>query len=210
MTAFTIAFVSVFAVVGPLGAVPTFAALTAGRSRDEVRRIAARGTVVGAAVLATFTLLGRSLLDAMGVSPPAFQVAGGLLLFLTALEMLRGKTPACGCGPGDVAAARQRDDIAIVPVAIPMLAGPGSMATVMNLVTRDASAANIVAVLVAIAATFLIAYPVLRGAGLIQRLIGASVLVVVQRVLGLVIAALSIQSVVSALVALLEGCGRAI
>src|SRR5687768_16372810 len=98
---FWIAFASVFVVVGPLGAVPTFAALTADRPPGEVRTIARRGTVAGAVVLAAFTLLGPSLLAALGVSPQAFQVAGATLLFLTALEMLRGKTPSCGCGPND-------------------------------------------------------------------------------------------------------------
>lgn len=199
MSQFWIAFASVFVVVGPLGAVPGFAALTRGRSAAEVRSIARRGTFVGAVVLGVFTLAGPSLLAALGVSRPAFQVAGSALLFLTALEMLRGKTPSCACGPGDLEAARERDDIAIVPVAIPMLAGPGSMATVMSLVSADSSPGSIVAILAAIAATFLLAYPILRSATLIQRVAGASVLTVVQRVLGLVLAALSIQTAVVAL-----------
>jgi multiple antibiotic resistance protein len=195
MSQFWIAFASVFVVVGPLGAVPAFAALTRNRASAEVRSIARRATVVGAGVLALFTLFGTSLLDALGVSAPAFQVAGSTLLFLTALEMLRGKSPSCsGCGASDVEAARQREDIAIVPVAIPMLAGPGSMATVMSLVSADPSAGSVVAILGAIAATFLLAYPILRSATLIQRLVGTSVLTVVQRVLGLVLAALSIQT----------------
>jgi len=199
MSQFWIAFASVFVVVSPLGAVPTFAALTRDRSSAEVRRIARRGTIVGAAVLAAFTLLGPSLLGALGVSPPAFQVAGGVLLFLTALEMLRGKAPACGCGPADVEAARERDDIAIVPVAIPLLAGPGSMATVMSLVSADGSLGSIAAILAAVSVTFLLAYPILRSATIIQRVVGTSVLTVVQRVLGLVLAALSIQTAVVAM-----------
>jgi multiple antibiotic resistance protein len=205
MTQFWIAFASVFVVVSPLGAVPTFAALTRGRSAAEVRDIARRGAVVGAGVLVAFTLLGPSLLATLGVSPPAFQVAGGTLLFLTALEMLRGKASACSCGPGDVEAARQRDDIAIVPVAIPLLAGPGSMATVMSLVSADPSAGSIVAIVAAIAVTFLLAYPILRSATLLQRVLGTSVLTVVQRVLGLVLAALSIQTAVVALSVLFGG-----
>jgi multiple antibiotic resistance protein len=204
---FLIALVSVFIVVNPVGAVPSFAALTRERTRAEIRSIARRGTAVAALVLAAFTLLGGALLRALGVGGDAFQVAGGVLLFLTSLEMLRGKAPACGCGPADIERAKQRDDIAIVPVAIPLLAGPGSMATVMSLVSRAPGAGAVVAVLAAIAATLLLAYPILRGAGLVQRLVGASALTVVQRVLGLVLAALSIQTVVTALVHLLTAAG---
>ena len=209
MDFFLIAFVSIFVVVNPIGSVPSFAALTRGRTRDDIRRIARRSTIVAGVVLTAFTFLGGALLRALGVGADAFQVAGGLLLFLTALEMLRGKAPACGCGPADIELAKQREDIAIVPVAIPLLAGPGSMATVMNLVTRAPGAASVAAILAAIAATLLLAYPILRSAGLVQRLVGASALTVVQRVLGLVLAALSIQTVATALVHLLAAAGAA-
>jgi multiple antibiotic resistance protein len=193
---FLIAFVSLFVVVNPIGDVPSFAALTRGRSRDEIRRVARRGSIVAAAVLAGFALLGGSLLRLLGVSPDAFQVAGGVLLFLTSLEMLRGNAPACGCGPGDLELAEQRDDIAIVPVAIPLLAGPGSMATVMSLVSRAPDAAGVLSVVAAIGLTLLVGYPVLRSASIVQRIVGPSVLTVVQRILGLVLAALSIQTIV--------------
>jgi multiple antibiotic resistance protein len=199
MDQFWIAFASVFVVVDPFGAVPTFAALTRTRTAAEVRSIARRGVITGAAVLVLFTLGGPSFLNILGVSAPAFQVAGGVLLFLTALEMLRGKVSSCRCGPEDVAAAKERDDIAIVPVALPLLAGPGSMATVMSLVSADPSAGSIAGVLAAIAATFVLAYPILRSATLIQRVVGPSVLTVVQKILGLVLAALSIQTAVAAL-----------
>jgi multiple antibiotic resistance protein len=205
MHQFWIAFAAIFAVVGPLGAVPGFAALTRNRSRAEVRQIARRGTFVGAVVLSVFALLGPSLLATLGVSRQAFQVAGSVLLFLAALEMLRGKVPSCSCSAQDLADAKQRDDIAIVPVAIPMLAGPGSMATVMSLVSADPSVGSIAAVLAAIAVTFLIAYPVLRSASLLQRVVGTSALTVVQRVLGLVLAAMSIQTAVVALSHLFGG-----
>jgi multiple antibiotic resistance protein len=204
---FLIAFISVFVVINPIGAVPAFAALTRGRSLAETARIARRGTTVAAIVLAAFTVLGGTVLRVLGVGPDAFQLAGGVLLFLTALEMLRGKAPACGCGPADIELARERDDIAIVPVAIPLLAGPGSMATVMSLVSRASGGSSVLAVLAAIAVTLLVAYPILRGAGLVQRLVGASALTVVQRVLGLVLAALSIQTGVTALVRLLTTLG---
>lgn len=203
MAQFWIAFASVFVVVDPLGAVPTFAALTRGRGPAEIRHIARRGAAAGALILAGFALLGPALLGTLGVSRPAFQVAGGALLFLTALEMLRGKAPACRCGPDDMEAARRRDDIAIVPVAIPMLAGPGALTTVMGLINAAPDAGAVAATLAAIAATFALAYPILRSAAWLQRLVGPSVLTVVQRVLGLILAALSIQTAVAGLTRLL-------
>jgi len=206
MHQFWIALASVFVVVGPLGAVPTFAALTRDRSRAEVASIARRGTIIGAAVLAAFTLLGGHLLAALGVSRHAFQIAGGFLLFLSAIEMLRGKAPTCGGGgPAGVARARREDDIAIVPVAIPLLAGPGSMVTVMSLVSEHPGLTSTIAILAAIVVTFLIAYPVLRSATVVQRVVGASILTVVQRVLGLVLAALSIQTMLGGLAHFLAG-----
>jgi multiple antibiotic resistance protein len=205
MHQFWISLATLFAVVGPIGAVPGFAALTRNRSAADVRDIARRGTLVGASVLAGFALLGPSLLATLGVSRDAFQVAGSTLLFLTALEMLRGKAPSCSCSDSDLAEAQRREDIAIVPVAIPMLAGPGAMATVMSLVSADPSVGSLVAVLAAIAVTFLLAYPILRSASVLQRIVGASALMVVQRVLGLVLAALSIQTAVVALSHLFGG-----
>lgn len=203
MSQFWIAFASLFVVVNPIGAVPMFSALTRNRPPAEIQSIARRGTLVGALILAVFTLFGPSLLSTLGVTRQAFQVAGGVLLFLAALEMLRGKVPACGCGPADLERARQGEDIAIVPVAIPLLAGPGAMATVMSLVSADPSFGSVAATLAAIAVTFLLAYPILRSAVIVQRVVGTSVLTVVQRVLGLVLAALSIQGAVLGLSQLL-------
>mgnify|MGYP000022243138 CR=1 FL=1 len=203
MAQFWIAFAAVFVVVDPLGAVPAFAALTRDRAPAEIRGVARRAALVGALILAVFAALGPPLLGALGVSRPAFQVAGGVLLFLAALEMLRGKAAACRCGPADLEAARRRDDIAIVPVAIPMLAGPGALTTVMGQIHAAPGVDGVVATYAAIAATFALAYPILRGATLLQRLLGASALTVIQRVLGLILAALSIQTAVTGLARLL-------
>jgi len=194
---FVAAFAALFVVVEPFGVVPTFAALTAGRSRVEIAAIARRASLAGAVVLVAFTLLGQGLLSMLDIDLDAFRAAGGLLLLLTALEMLRGRGVACRCSPAEAAGSASSPDIAIVPIAVPLLSGPGSMATVMVLASRtDAGAFTTPLVIVAIVLVFALSYLVLRGATLLQRVLGDSAMSVVQRVLGLVLAAMSIQLVV--------------
>ena len=190
-------FVALFVVVEPFGVVPMFASLTRDRARDEQIRIAYRASVVGALILLAFAFVGRGLLDALGVRLDAFQVAGSVVLLLGALEMIRGKT---GCGRCTASEADPtRNDIAIVPIAIPMLAGPGAMTATMSLVATK----PLPAVLLAILAVFAITFLVLRGTATVQRFIGPATLGVVLRVLGLLLAALSIQSIVSGVQSLL-------
>ncbi len=191
-TSFTVAFTAVFVVVEPFGVIPAFASMTAGRQDREVRDIALRASVVGAAVLVAFTLFGGALLRTLHVELDAFRAAGGLLLLLTALEMLRGRASACRCSTAEIADASHREDIAIVPVAVPLLAGPGAMATVMVLAGQG-GALQTGAVLAAVGVTFAVTYVVLRGAGRLSRWTGPSVVAVVQRVLGLLLAAVAIQ-----------------
>ena len=199
---FAAAFTAIFVVVEPFGVAPMFASLTAGRSPDEVRRIAARASVVGASVLVAFTLFGPQLLRALHVELDAFRAAGGLLLLLTALDMLRGKGERCRCSKKELDQARGQEDIAVVPVAVPLLAGPGSMATVMVLVA-DGGLVHSAIVLLAILLTFAISYAVLRAAGSLQRWTGPSVVAVVERVLGLLLAAIALQFIASGALGLL-------
>ncbi|HEY0881780.1 MAG TPA: NAAT family transporter, partial [Archangium sp.] len=149
-TFFVAALSTIFVIVEPLGVVPAFAAMTAGRTAVEVRRIALRASVVGACVLFLFAVGGRMLLELLGVRIDAFRMAGGLLLLLTALDMLRARQAACRCSQEELDDARSKDDIAVVPLAIPLLSGPGSMAAVMLLMSRTAGGAQVLAVLLAI------------------------------------------------------------
>ena len=189
---FAAAFTAIFVVVEPFGVAPMFASLTAGRPLDEVRSIAWRASTVGASVLIGFTLGGPQLLRALHVELDAFRAAGGLLLLLTALDMLRGKGERCRCSKKELDHAMGQDDIAVVPVAVPLLAGPGSMATVMVLVAEGGLAQSAIVIL-AILLTFAISYAVLRAAGTLQRWTGPSVVAVVERVLGLLLAAIALQ-----------------
>lgn len=195
-TFFVAALSTIFVIVEPLGVVPAFAAMTAGRAPLEVRRIALRASVVGAGVLFLFALGGQTLIELLGVRIDAFRMAGGLLLLLTALDMLRAKQAACRCSKEELDDARSKDDIAVVPLAIPLLSGPGSMAAVMLLMSRASSEGQVLAVLLAITVTFVVSYGVLRSASAISAAVGPSVMAAVQRVLGLVLGAMSLQFIV--------------
>jgi multiple antibiotic resistance protein len=193
-----VAFVALIVAVEPFGVVPFFLSLTRGRSREEVRRVAMRASVVGALVLLGFAAFGGAVLDALGIRMDAFRTAGGVVLLLAALAMIRQKN-VCRCSPTE-ASGIAGDDIAIVPLAIPLLAGPGSMAAVMALVGQQPT----VAVVVAIVLVFVVTYLALRGAAVLHRVVGPAVLAVVQRVLGLLLAAMAVQSIVSGLASLLS------
>lgn len=200
---FVAALSTIFVIVEPLGVVPAFAAMTTGRPAAEVRRIALRASVVGAAVLFLFAIGGKMLLALLGISIDAFRMAGGLLLLLTALDMLRAKQAACRCSKEELDDAKTKDDIAVVPLAIPLLSGPGAMAAVMMLMSRATGASQVGAVLVAVAITFVVSFVVLRSASAISGAVGPSVMAAVQRVLGLVLGAMSIQFIVEGGVSLL-------
>jgi MarC family membrane protein len=116
-------FVALFVVVEPFGVVPVFASLTQGRPRHEQIQIAARASVVGALILLAFAFVGRGLFAALGARFDAFQIAGSIVLLLGALEMVRGKSGCQRCTTSE--ADPSRADVAIIPIAIPMLAGPG-------------------------------------------------------------------------------------
>jgi len=199
LTAVFVAFVALIVVVEPLGVVPYFMTLTRGRPRDAVRRTALRASIVGGSILIAFALVGRPVLDALGVRMDAFRVAGGLVLLLVALDMIRQKTAnACRCTKTESSGIG--DDGTIVPLAIPLLAGPGSMAATMGLVATQPTFAVVVAVILVFAVTYI----VLSASSLIDKLVGPATLVVVQRVLGLLLAALSVQSIVTGIGSLLS------
>lgn len=186
---FAMSLAAVFVVVEPFGTLPFYSSITAGRSPRDVRAIALRASLLGSAILAAFALFGERLLSALHVRLGAFQVAGGLLLMLTALEMLRGKAPACRCTPTE--ATESGDDPAIVPLAFPLLAGPGAMVTVLTLSANHGR----IPVLAAIVLTFVVSYAVLRAAAFVERTLGRGTFSVLQRLLGLVVAAMSVQLV---------------
>ena len=130
-----VALSAVFFVVDPIGVVPIFIAMTHGDSQQEVRNTAMRASLVASGLLVFFALFGTLLFKVMGVSLAAFRVAGGVVLLITALDMLRARQSETRTSPGEAEEATEKEDVAIVPLALPLLAGPGAIATVMVLVS---------------------------------------------------------------------------
>ena len=188
-----VALSAVFFVVDPVGVVPIFIAMTHGDSGAEMRDTARRASLVAFGLLIFFALFGTVLFKVMGVSLAAFRVAGGVVLLITALDMLRARQSETRTSPGEAEEATEKEDVAIVPLALPLLAGPGAIATVMVLMSRAAGVVSVVAVVLSIAVTMAASYFLLRGATLVQRVLGQSGVAIFQRVMGLLLAAIAVQ-----------------
>ncbi|MGI8574531.1 MAG: MarC family protein [Egibacteraceae bacterium] len=178
--------VTLSVIMDPIGNVPLFLALTANQSREEQRRSAFHASAVAAGLIVTFALVGRELLGVLGIGLPALQVAGGLLLALIALDLLR---------PEDEAAPRQQAgrNVALVPLGTPLLAGPGAIAATMVSIERADGLVGDLSVMVALGIALAIVYLVLRYAGLLGRLLRRNAIDLITRVMGLLTAAIAVQ-----------------
>jgi multiple antibiotic resistance protein len=193
LSLFLVSVSAVFFVVDPIGVVPIFLSMTTHDSSEKIRSMAFRACVVGGVLLTAFALFGGLIFKVFGVSLSAFRVAGGILLLITALDMLRAKTSATKVSPQETKEGVEKDDIAIVPLAMPLLAGPGSIATVMVLMSKGRDVWSAVPVLASIVITFVASYFILRGATFIQRVLRESGVAILQRVMGLILAAIAVQ-----------------
>jgi multiple antibiotic resistance protein len=172
-----------------------FLAMTQEDTPEKRRQMAARASVTTFFVLAVFALAGGFIFKALGITMGAFKMAGGVLLLLVAVDMLRTKPSATRITPGEVEDGAAKDDIAIVPLAMPLLAGPGSIATVVMLMGRARAGHwwHIFPLLGAILITAIAAYFILRGASRIDRLLGRTGMSILSRVAGLLLAAIAVQ-----------------
>ncbi|MFM7027604.1 MAG: MarC family protein [Chakrabartia sp.] len=194
---FLSAFVTFFVVIDPPGCAPIFASLTSGAPASHRRTMALRSTLVAAAILFSFAIFGEAFLGALGISLDAFRVAGGVMLFLIALEMVFEKrTERRTHRAEDVKAHPEHEDVSIFPMAIPMIAGPGSIASVMLLTARSQGMTQSLIVLSALAAVLLVNLGALLAATPLMKLLGYRVEVVITRILGVVLAALAAQFVI--------------
>jgi multiple antibiotic resistance protein len=189
------AFVTLFVIVDPVGLAPLFAALTQGMHPRQRRAIAIRATLIGTGLLALFGLLGEALLNVVGISMPAFRIAGGLLLFLTALDMLFERRKKRREDQ-----ASHVDDPSVFPLATPLIAGPGALATMILLTGQSPGDWTwIAAVHAVMAAVMALTFLFFLAAGLIERALGPTGINVVTRLLGMLLAALSVQFVLDGL-----------
>jgi multiple antibiotic resistance protein len=194
-----VTFSGIFAVVDPFTAVPVFLVMTAGQTTPERTQIARRASVAAGLILIGFALAGGLLFKFFGVTLPAFKIAGGLLLLLMAIDMLRAQPSRTRGSPEETAAGVDRQDIAVFPLATPLLAGPGSIATTMVFMSRSTQWWQALPVMASILVTCIASYWLLRGAHLIDRVLGRTGMNVLNRVMGLILAAIAVQFMVDGL-----------
>ncbi len=190
------AFVTLFVVMDPIGLTPVFLALTQGMTPQHRRSIAIRACITAAILLTVFAAFGEAVLGFVGISMPAFRIAGGILLFLTALDMLferRNKRREDRTEEDDF------DDPSVFPLAIPLIAGPGSIASIILLAGQAPGIGGFLSVMGVCFAVLLMLLVMCLFSGLFERLLGKTGITVVTRLFGMLLAALSVQFVLDGL-----------
>ncbi len=194
---------SLFVIIDPIATVPAFLAMTAKDTVEARVRMARLACVIAAAVLMLFVLTGQTLFRLLGITLPAFQIAGSIVLLLVALDMLRARRSRMRETAEETDAGVEKEDIAITPLAVPMLAGPGAISTSILLHTRSPDVPHTAALLVCILAVCMASYVVLRLAATgADRFISPIGMKIVERLMGLLLAALAIQFAINGLTAL--------
>jgi multiple antibiotic resistance protein len=194
------ALVTFLVIIDPPGCAPIFASLTRGTPPAHRRAMAVRSSLIAWAILMFFALLGRPMLHALGISLASFRIAGGILLFFIAFDMIfERRTERREKRAHEIEGTPEAEDISVFPMAIPMITGPGSIASAMLWVSRAEDIAHVVVVLAAITTVMIITLLTLLAAGPLMRLIGEKVEAMITRILGVILAALAAQFVVDGL-----------
>lgn len=196
------AVVTLFVTIDPVGLAPIFAVLTTGMTRLERRATALRACLISGAVLVAFAVVGEPLIGGLGIQLPAFRIAGGLLLFAIAFEMVFGRREARKSAAAQTAADREDTrHLAVFPLAIPLIAGPGAISATILIASHAAGIAAVAGLIVIIALLIGACLAVFLLAGEIERILGDTGRIVVSRLLGLILAALAVQFVADGVLA---------
>jgi multiple antibiotic resistance protein len=190
---------SIFFLVDPFAAIGSFLAITAGVDEDRRRRMARKAALTCFIVLTTFALAGSLIFRMFGITLPAFELAGGLILMLIGLDMLQAKRSATQESASETEEAATKEDAGIVPMGIPMLAGPGAISSVMVLVGQAPTWHQMAAILGAITITSAVSYWVLAAASQVKRVLGETGIRILVRIMGLLLVALAAQFFVNGL-----------
>ncbi len=200
MELFGSALVTFLVIIDPPGCAPIFASLTRGTPEAHRRAMAIRSSLIAWAILLFFALLGKPMLKALGISLASFRIAGGIMLFFIALDMVFEKrTQRREERAQAIEGTPEAEDISVFPMAIPMITGPGSIASAMLWVSRADGPLEVAVVLAAITAVMLIVMVTLLASGPLMRLIGEKVEAMITRILGVILAALAAQFVIDGL-----------
>jgi multiple antibiotic resistance protein len=203
---FTTAFITLLVIIDPPGCAPIFASLTSGTTLAHRRSMAVRSVAVAWCILLFFAVLGQPLLRTLGISLSAFRLAGGIMLFIIALEMVFEKrTERREERAKEIEGTPEAEDISVFPMAIPMIAGPGSIASIMLLTARAEGTVQVGIVLGAMTAVIALTLLALLAAGPLMKAIGVRLEAMITRILGVILAALAAQFVLDGLERSLPG-----
>ncbi len=191
-----VTFTSVLFIVDPIAVIPTYLVITQDETASQRAMTARRACVAAALILVVFTLGGRLIFQLLGITLPAFRIAGGLILWLVAMDMLHGERKTQESAP-EISEGRVKEDVAITPLAMPMLAGPGAISTIMVLAGQAQTPMRLVVVYASILVTMLIAWLTLRAAERLSVRLGQTGIRVMTRLMGLLLAAIAVQFVVT-------------
>jgi len=189
-------FTSILFIVDPFAVIPTFLAMTVRDSPQQRRVLARRGAWTCAIALTAFALGGSLIFKIFGITIGAFKIAGGVLIGLNALDMVQARRSQQRETAVETAEGIEKDDIGIMPLGVPMLAGPGAISTVMVLALGAKSAAATAAVYVSVVLTALITFLVLSAATLVERRLGQTGMRILTRLMGLVLSAIAVQFII--------------
>ena len=192
-------FGSLFAIVDPFAAVPPFLAMTASDTPEQRRRMARTACITCAGIMGLFAALGPAIFKMFGITLAAFQIAGGLVLLLSSLDMIRAQKSPMRETPEELAEGMSKDDIAITPLAVPLLAGPGAITTSIVLAGRAANLQQTVIFYALIAFVALLSYWTLTLAAASAKKLSPTILNIITRLMGLLLAAIGVQLILSAL-----------
>jgi multiple antibiotic resistance protein len=191
------ALVTFLVIIDPPGCAPIFASLTRGTPLAHRRAMAIRSSLIAWAILMFFALLGRPMLHALGISLASFRIAGGVMLFMIALDMVfERRTQRRESRAQSIEGTPEAEDISVFPMAIPMIAGPGSIASAMLWVSRAEGTLQVITVLAAISVVIVLTMLALLASGPIMKLIGPRMEAMITRILGVILAALAAQFVI--------------
>ena len=191
-----VAFGSLFSIVDPFAAVPIFLALVGTQPRPAQARTALHASATCFAVLSTFALAGGLIFNFFGITLPAFKITGGILLFVVGFEMMRAKRSATRGTSEEAREAETKEDVGVIPLGLPLLSGPGAIATVIVFVGKARDIEQRAGLFVAIAAVSVISFLTLRSAEIVARVLGKTGINIVERVMGLILAAVATQLVI--------------
>ena len=196
-------FISLLALVNPLGAIPFFITFTATNSRAERRRIVRIASITVAFVIAFTTLLGQQVINFFGISVNSFQVGGGIIMLLMALSMINAQPGGTRTTPEEEVEGELKENIAVVPLAIPLLAGPGTISTVIIYADKAESIWQRMSLIGSGIVIALLVFLALSAADPISRALGRTGINVATRLMGLMLAALGVELIVDGLIALI-------